>query len=220
MMARIERGDAMARYRVTASSLNVRAGPSITYDVVGWLDQDDLVDWISTSGDGYWLRVKKGKLEGWCAHKYLQPAVAEPAASAPPWMAIATAEIGVKEFPGNQENPRILEYLHSTNLGAPFQSSDETAWCSAFVNWCMERAGYEGTDSAWARSWLNWGKPLSKPRAGCIVVLSRGEASGHVGFYVSQSSNGIKMVGGNQSNQVCVSTYPKSRLLGYRAPGS
>lgn len=210
----------MTRYRVTASSLNVRAGPSINYEVVGWLDQDDLVDWISTSGDGYWLRVEKGELEGWCAHKYLQPVVTEPPAAEPPWMAIATAEIGVKEFPGNQENPRILEYLHSTNLGAPYQSSDETAWCSAFVNWCMERAGYEGTDSAWARSWLNWGKPLPRPRAGCIVVLSRGDASGHVGFYVSQTKSGVKLVGGNQSNEVCVSTYPKSRVLGYRAPGS
>jgi len=215
-------------YRVTASSLNVREGPSVTSAVLTCLPRDTVVAWLATSGDGYWLKVRKDAVQGWCSHKYLS-AVATAPASPFPWLAIAQAEIGVKEFPGDADNPRIVEYLRSTNLGAPSSSQDETSWCSGFVNWCIERAGYEGTDSAWARSWLKWGKDAGEdPPIGAIVVLQRppDPTSGHVGFLVEKPSlavpveqRAIGVLGGNQSDSVRVSRYPAARLLGYRVPG-
>eukprot|EP01156_Anaeramoeba_ignava_P011257 Anaeramoba_ignava/a482504_22.p5 GENE.a482504_22~~a482504_22.p5 ORF type:complete len:143 (+),score=5.17 a482504_22:255-683(+) len=74
-----------------------------------------------------------------------------------PWFKIALEEMwaGVTEIRGRKHNPRIIEYHKSTTLRA---SNDETAWCSSFVNWCIEQAGLKGTDSAAARSWLKWGK--------------------------------------------------------------
>jgi hypothetical protein len=39
-----------------------------------------------------------------------------------------------------------------------------------------------------------------------------------VAFYVSETATHIKVLGGNQSNQVKESNYPKSRLIGYRWP--
>jgi uncharacterized protein (TIGR02594 family) len=135
-----------------------------------------------------------------------------------PWMPIALREIGVKEYAGAADNPRIVEYLSSTNLGPSDQSNDETPWCSAFVNWCVEKAGYEGTDSAWAKSWLTWGKKLAKPRRGCITVFTR-SGGGHVGFFIDKTSSGIKVLGGNQSDEVNVSTRAVNKLLGYRLPG-
>jgi len=126
--------------------------------------------------------------------------------------------VGVKEYPGNGENPRIVEYLRSTNLSAPESARDETAWCSAFVNWCVEKSGYAGTDSSWARSWLNWGTDIAKPRHGCVVVFKREVDHGHVGFYLGETATAIRLLGGNQSNEVKVSTYKKSDLLGYRLP--
>jgi hypothetical protein len=42
---------------------------------------------------------------------------------------------------------------------------------------------------------------------------------GHVAFYISKTSSGIKVLGGNQSDAVNISTYPASKLLGYRIPG-
>ncbi len=136
----------------------------------------------------------------------------------------------MKELPGDADNPRIVEYLRSTNLDAPSSSQDETSWCSAFVNWCVERAGYEGTDSAWARSWLNWGKDAgSDPPIGAIVVLQRppDPTSGHVGFLVEKPNLAlpveqrvIGLLGGNQSDSVKVSSYPATRLLGYRVQGA
>jgi uncharacterized protein (TIGR02594 family) len=134
-------------------------------------------------------------------------------------MPIALAEKGVKEFPGDGDNPRIVQYLQSTTLEAPYNSNDETAWCSAFVNWCVERSGYEGTDSAWARSWLEWGKKTAQPKRGCIVVFERGLKYGHVGFYVRKTQSNIYVLGGNQDDAVNEKGYPTSKLLGYRIPG-
>lgn len=129
---------------------------------------------------------------------------------------IATAEIGVKEKKGPDDEDRILEYKKATP--AVSDTHDEVAWCASFVNWVLGEAGIEGTGSPVARSFLKWGKPCDQPRAGCLVVLRRGAAwQAHVGFFVRQlDSNYIKVLGGNQSDCVKVSTYRVSDVLGYR----
>jgi len=66
----------------------------------------------------------------------------------PEWLVIARGEIGQKEIKGGKHNPRILEYHATTTRKA---TTDEVSWCSSFVNWCMTQAGYEGTNSAWAK---------------------------------------------------------------------
>ncbi len=135
------------------------------------------------------------------------------------WFAIAMREMesGVDEVAGPEHNPRIVEYHQSTSLRA---TDDETAWCSSFVNWCMEQAGEVKTNSAMARSWLKWGEELKVPRRGCVTVFSRGNipTAGHVGFYVEEMNDRILLLGGNQGNQINISSYPKSSLLGYRWP--
>lgn len=145
-----------------------------------------------------------------------------PAGSEAPWLVIARRETGIKEQQGSaRNNPRILEYHSSTTLPGNLARIDETAWCSSFVNWCVTRAGLKGTNSARARSWENWGRRLAQPREGCIVVFSRprgGPKAGHVGFWVGETGGKIKVLGGNQSNQVKESNYGKDRLIGYRWP--
>lgn len=128
---------------------------------------------------------------------------------------IATAEIGVKEICGVQDNPRIIEYHQCTALKA---THDETPWCSAFCNWVVEQLGIQGTNNAMARSWLRWGVPLVEPVPGCIIVLKRGKPpSGHVGFFVRKAQGGlIKVLGGNQGDCVKVSVYRETDVLGYR----
>ncbi|MDM8563259.1 TIGR02594 family protein [Candidatus Marithioploca araucensis] len=127
-----------------------------------------------------------------------------------PWFDIAIQEKGVKEIRGRVDNPRIVEYHQTTTLRA---TDDETPWCSAFVNWCMQQADIQGTNSASSRSWRNWGKRLREPRKGCIVCFN-----GHVGFYDSERGRKIMILGGNQSNQVNIIPYSKSRVLTYRWP--
>lgn len=132
-----------------------------------------------------------------------------------PWMDIASKEIGVKETPGSGNNSRVLEYHKSTTLKA---TEDAVPWCSAFTTWCLERAGYKSTKNAWARSYLNYGKPLNKAQYGCICVFDRGNGSGHVGFFTAETKDMIMVLGGNQSDEVCIKAYPKSKLLGFSWP--
>lgn len=141
-----------------------------------------------------------------------------------PWMAAAMGEFGQSEIRGSSHNPRIVAYHATTTLRA---SSDETPWCASFVNWCLQQKGLKGTNSALAASWLNWGKP-SAAKAGAITVIYNKAASNssltysgnHVAFLVKETSTHYKLLGGNQSNQVKISSYPKSKweLRGYRWP--
>lgn len=197
--------------------LNVRAHPSLTVgSIIGTLRKGDLVEKLMSCGEGYWFLVKSDNITGWCSSKYLSE-VKEPKSMG--WFEIAKSQIGTKEIPGDEHNPQIIKYLKSTTLHEDYASQDETPWCSAFVNWCIEEAGYAGTDSAWARHWLNWGYEC-EPIKGCIVVLSRG-SGGHVGFLaeslkIKMYPGNIQVLGGNQNNAVNISNYPGTRLLGFR----
>ena len=215
----------MTNLIVTAAGLNLREKPSLQGNVIDVLDKGSIVEWLDSSGDDYWRKIKSAGSIGWASHKYLRletAAIPAEVASQPkstfPWFDIAIHEIGVREITGSGDNPRITEYLRSTNLKAPDSSNDETPWCSAFVNWCVEKSGNAGTDSAWARSWLNWGRKTDAPVVGCIVVFERDVSSGHVAFFVSKTSTTIKVLGGNQSDSVCIDDYPANKLLGYRLP--
>lgn len=136
----------------------------------------------------------------------------------PPWLSIATAETGVRTFAPGASNPRITEYHAHTNIQG---YDDKASWCSSFVNWALAQAGIQGTGSALARSWLEWGEPLSEPVPGCIVVLSRedpGGWKGHVGFFLRADAQLVHLLGGNQLEQVREHFYPLSSVLGYRWP--
>jgi len=132
----------------------------------------------------------------------------------PVWLLVAEKEIGQKEDP-ILENSRIIQYHSITTLGA---LKDEVPWCSSFVSWCLEEVGIDSTKSAWARSYLDFGHKIKKPVLGCVCVFKRGAVNGHVAFYISETKNSIRVLGGNQGNKVCYSNYKKSDLLLYRWP--
>ena len=133
----------------------------------------------------------------------------------PNWLKLAKAEIGVYEWDGPDDNPQVVEYLHATDLDERDANNDETPWCSAFVNWVMQRAGFKGTRSAMARSWEDWGK--EELRVGAIAVFKR-LGGGHVGFVTDWNSGSIKILGGNQSDAVNEKWFPRSNLLTTRWP--
>ena len=133
---------------------------------------------------------------------------------------IALSQIGIAERKGKYDNPEILKYF--TEIG--FEGShikDETAWCSAYLNWVMKKAGLLHTGRLTARSWLDLPNQVDKPKLGDIVIFWRQSIDswkGHVGLYINETDQYIRVLGGNQGNKVAISLYPKYRLLGYRRP--
>jgi uncharacterized protein (TIGR02594 family) len=164
----------------------------------------------------------------------------------PPWHRIALEELAASVAEqAEAAHPRILEYLATcSDLEEGEADRDSTPWCSAFVNWCLAQSGIEGTNSGWARSWAQWGKAIEEPRLGAVAVWARGRASadapvvtGHVAFVVEDRGDSLLVLGGNQSDRVCLKTYPKRgyltdrvasaepvrelyELIGYRWPGT
>ena len=134
------------------------------------------------------------------------------------WLAEAWREFGETERVGPSENPRIVALFR--DAGHASVTRDEVAWCAAFCGACLERMGIRSTRSLLARSYLEWGVALAKPRMGAIAVFSRGSnpAQGHVGFWLGEAGDDVVLLGGNQSNAVSVARYPKQRLLAVRWP--
>lgn len=135
---------------------------------------------------------------------------------------IAQRFIGLKEVPGQQDNPQVLAML---KLDGEWPQHDEVPWCSAFVNYVAWLLRLPRSKSLAARSWLNVGLPLRVEHAAPgfdVVVLSRGAPpSGHVGFFSAHDpeKNEVYLLGGNQGNSVSVAAFDASRILGVRRIG-
>lgn len=131
---------------------------------------------------------------------------------------VALSQIGIKEIHGERDNPEILKYFKDLGFNI-HRVKDETAWCSAFMNWVAKSAGYNYANTLDARSWLKIGRKIKNPVMGDIVILWRvspNDWRGHVGIFIRKDENYIYILGGNQSNKVKISKYRKGRLLGYR----
>lgn len=145
-----------------------------------------------------------------------------------PWMVPAQAEFekGVKRRTGaGKHDPRILEYFTATpGLNKKAAAVDETPYCSAFVNWCLAKAGFKGTGNALAASFAKWGRPTkgNAPALGAVALIKYDDGSHHVTFVAGVSKNGesVATLGGNQGNahEVSHSRCEESLIIAYRYP--
>ena len=129
----------------------------------------------------------------------------------------ALDEWGTKEIVGKKHNPEVLKYFGE--IGHSWVKNDELAWCSAFINWCAKKAGFDYTGKLNARSWLDIGKQIIKPAKGDLVIFWRKNLYGpfgHVGLFIRETKSFIYVLGGNQNNQVGIKAYPKKQFLEYR----
>ena len=130
----------------------------------------------------------------------------------------ALSQYGVKETVGSNDHPQIINYFRSLGYDG-HKLHDETAWCSAYANWVAKTAGYEFSGQLTARSWLTVGVSTSTPEIGDVVVFWRESPKswkGHVGFFIKETKRYVYVLGGNQSNKVCIKAYPKNRVLDYK----
>ena len=131
----------------------------------------------------------------------------------------ASGFFGLQEIPGEQHQPQILTFFRET--GHKEIRTDEDAWCSAFMAYCAKKAGLSYSKKATAKSWLNVGKEVKDPQPGDLVIFWREDPNswkGHVAIFlgIDQLTNEVICLGGNQDDEVNVSSYSTSYVLGYR----
>lgn len=130
---------------------------------------------------------------------------------------IALGYYGINEVPGEDHNPDILKFF--SDIGHIWVQTDETAWCSAFVNYCCQKANLPSSGELDARSWMNVGVKTNEPKPGDIVIFwreSKDSWKGHVAFFVAKRNTFVYCLGGNQGDQVNISNYSEKRVLEYR----
>lgn len=122
--------------------------------------------------------------------------------------------LGITEIVGNEDNPEILGWADELEIRSAYQH-DSIPWCGLFVGIVAMRAGKPvPKNPLWARNWAKWGEPCT-PELGCVLVFRRGDG-GHVGLYVGEDAEHYYVLGGNQSDRVCITRIKKDRLLAAR----
>ena len=209
-------------HRALSDSLSMRAGPGEDHPILVELRFNRVVNVDQLSPDGRWKHCTNAWGEsGWYPVERLAKlgsvALQQPDEEFP-YIPIAFAEFGIREIRGSQHNPRILEYIRSTDLARYPSLPDETEWCAAFVNWCIERAGLPSTNSAVVSPWRNWGVKPPSMRRGCVVTFRWEDGWNHISFYLGEVGNYVICLGGNQSDAVWISVYHKKYITSFRIP--
>lgn len=135
------------------------------------------------------------------------------------WMETAKSLVGTKEKPGTANNPEIIEWAKAIGgWVANYYTKDEIPWCGLFTAHCLTENGFSiPKNPLSAREYANYGQELDEPSYGAIMVFTR-SGGGHVAFYVGEDDDAYHVLGGNQSDMVCVSRIAKDRLLSIRWP--
>jgi len=124
---------------------------------------------------------------------------------------------GTLESSGTKNNPVILAWAKALKLTSTY-SHDSIPWCGLFIGYVALRAGKSVAQSPlWALSWADEGTPAKVPMLGDILTFKR-DGGGHVGLYIGEDATAYHVLGGNQSDQVCITRILKSRLYKARRP--
>ncbi|QAY96266.1 hypothetical protein CWB41_11435 [Methylovirgula ligni] len=138
---------------------------------------------------------------------------------APVWLKVAAQEYGTAEcsYPGS--NPRVQKYFSAMDDGHLYRE-DTTDWSSPFVYWALKQAGIEGVKGIYPLAWLNWGRTVSAPQIGDLVILKVDRRIPHVGFWLEDDGDRVRVLGGDENDAVRAYHYQKSDVLGYRRPAA
>jgi len=132
--------------------------------------------------------------------------------------------LGVKEIPGKQNNPAIMDMAKGLGVDNIYTSDDEQSWCALFINHLMRISGkplvdikgdkYNYLRALWMLNWGGYVEPKDE-RLGDVLIFKR-TGGGHVGLYIAESRTTYYVLGGNQSNSVSFTEIIKDRLIGAR----
>jgi len=124
---------------------------------------------------------------------------------------------GIEETQGPGNTPEIMRWADELGPGVrSVYSGDSIPWCGLFMGVVAKRAGKPLPPSPlWALSWSTWGTRSPKPSLGDVLTFER-TGGGHVGLYVAENAWSYFVLGGNQSDKVCIKTRAKAELVSAR----
>jgi uncharacterized protein (TIGR02594 family) len=126
--------------------------------------------------------------------------------------------LGTKEIAGSVHSNIIMSWAKSLGLEKIY-TADEIAWCGLMMAIVCERADVKTNltpkEALWALNWSKFGTKQSVAMLGDILTFKR-NGGGHVGIYVGEDNTCYHILGGNQSNMVCITRIEKSRLNSIR----
>lgn len=145
----------------------------------------------------------------------------------PPWLATMRSIKGTDEFAGGADNPIIMGWRDFISRTYPEMATycrnythDSVPWCGLTVAYAMAVNGikpvFGPTDTdkfLWADAWRQFGTRLDQPRLGCVMVFTR-DGGGHVALYEGEDEDSYRIIGGNQSDSVNITSMSKSRFTG------
>jgi len=101
---------------------------------------------------------------------------------------VARSQIGNGEISGDNRGKFVRAYLNGKE-GLP--------WCAGFVSYCLKNAGYHYNYTLRAKKYLDYGKKVSTPKPGDLIVFSRAGGGGHVGIVEQVKGGTITTIEGN-----------------------
>ncbi|MGF0540577.1 peptidoglycan-binding protein [Agrobacterium sp. ES01] len=140
---------------------------------------------------------------------------AAPTASLPPWMAEMYRRMGLHEV---RDNAALTAFL---KLGKFLGDPKSLPWCGDAVESCLAKVLPNEplpSNPFWAQAWANFGIDAEVPIVGAIGVIRWSASSGHVGMVAGVSGDKINLLGGNQSNAINISSFPRSKFIAFRWP--
>lgn len=156
-------------------------------------------------------------------------ALINPVSGRAPWMAIAIAEAKLRY--GKHEEVLEGEIDYHVEIGDGSKFLTKMAWCAAFVNWCLLKAGYPIENVGFRDRRATMGRAhgfyemdekgkirnplfveLDRPIYGAISVAAyRGGHGYHVGFAYGKAGEGdLILLGGNQDDRIKFSPFNMS----------
>ena len=120
-------------------------------------------------------------------------------------LAIAKAEVGIKENPANSNSVKYNTWMYGRSVQDGIPKGASYPWCAAFVSWCFRGTGL-CPKTASCLNMLEWfeknGQIVKEPRPGDIVFFkysTNKRRTNHVGIVVSVSGKIINTYEGNTS---------------------
>ena len=110
-------------------------------------------------------------------------------------VAIAQAQVGVKETTGNNDGVEVETYLSAAGLkkGQP--------WCAAFLTWIFKQAGYDRPRTGWSPALFPAGRQVKTASPGLVfgIYFPTLNRVAHCGMVEQVKGNWITGIEGNTS---------------------